>query len=82
MVVLIPRHHENPQRSKKVTVPVPNPAAAVCRAFERNMDTEAVEQSIQEATASVRENVSMLERALLDVEEHTRYGMLLLCLMS
>ncbi|KAL3151430.1 hypothetical protein ABBQ38_012438 [Trebouxia sp. C0009 RCD-2024] len=42
------------------------------RAFERNMDTDAVEQSIQEASASVRENVSMLERALLDVEEHTR----------
>ena len=68
--------------SQKVTVPVPNPAVAVCRAFERNMDTEAVEQSIQEATASVRENVSMLERALLDVEDHTRYGILLLCLMS
>lgn len=37
------------------------------------MDTEAVERSIQEATASVRENVSTLESALLDIEEHTRY---------
>ena len=37
------------------------------------MDTDAVERSIQEATASVRENVTTLERALLDVEEHTRY---------
>ena len=40
------------------------------------MDTVAVEQSIQEATASVRENVSSLERALLDIEEHTRYASL------
>lgn len=45
------------------------------------MDTEAVEQSIQEATASVRENVSLLERALLDIEEHTRYAILLLYLL-
>lgn len=37
------------------------------------MDTEAVEQSIQEATVSVRENILTLERALLDIEEHTRY---------
>ena len=42
------------------------------------MDTEAVERSIQEATASVRENVSTLERALLDIEEHTRYVVSLL----
>lgn len=48
--------------------------AAPCRAFVRNMDTEAVERSIQEATASVRENVSSLESALLDIEEHTRYA--------
>ena len=40
------------------------------------MDTEAVEQSIQEATASVHENVSTLERALLDIEEHMRYASL------
>ena len=51
--------------------------AARCRAFVRNMDTEAVERSIQEATASVRENVLTLERALLDIEEHTRYVSLL-----
>lgn len=38
------------------------------------MDTEAVERSIQEATASVHENVSTLESAVLDIEEHTRYA--------
>lgn len=48
--------------------------AASCRAFVRNTDTEAVERSIQEATASVRENVSNLESSLLDIEEHTRYA--------
>lgn len=42
------------------------------RAFVRNMDSEAVERSIQEATASVGDNISTLERSLLDIEEHSR----------
>lgn len=44
----------------------------ICRAFVRNMDSEAVERSIQEATASVGDNISTLERSLLDIEEHSR----------
>jgi hypothetical protein len=43
-----------------------------CRAIARNMDSEAVEHSIQEATASVRENISLVERSLINLEEHTR----------
>ncbi|KAL0048072.1 hypothetical protein WJX82_007015 [Trebouxia sp. C0006] len=42
------------------------------RAVARNMDSEAVEHSIQEATASVRENISLVERSLVNLEEHTR----------
>ena len=36
------------------------------------MDSEAVERSIQEATASVRENISLVERSMINLEEHTR----------
>ena len=47
-------------------------ACGICRAVARNMDSEAVEHSIQEATASVRENISLVERSLVNLEEHTR----------
>jgi hypothetical protein len=43
-----------------------------CRAVARNMDSEAVEHSIQEATASVQENISLVETSLINLEEHTR----------
>ena len=46
-------------------------ACDTCRAVARNMDSEAVEHSIQEATASVRENISLVERSLINLEEHT-----------
>ena len=46
-------------------------AGGACRAVARNMDSEAVEHSIQEATASVRENISLVERSLINLEEHT-----------
>ena len=44
------------------------------RAFARNMDIEAVEHSIQEATAAVHESISSIENSLLNLEEHTRYS--------
>ena len=45
----------------------------LCRAVARNMDSEAMETSIREATAAVRENVSSLERSLLDLEDYSRW---------
>ena len=47
-------------------------AAFPSRAFARNMDGEAVERSIQEATSSVQEHIAAVERSLHDLEEHTR----------
>lgn len=44
----------------------------LCRAVAGNMDSEAVEHSIQEAIASVQENILLVERSLLNLEEHTR----------
>ena len=42
------------------------------------MDTEAVERSIQEATASVHENITLVERSLVNLEDHSRYALLYL----
>ena len=36
------------------------------------MDSEAIERSILEATAAVRENVAALQRSLVELEDYSR----------
>lgn len=53
-------------------MPLRTPQHVAYRAVARNMDSEAVEHSIQEATSSVRENIALVERSMINLEEHTR----------